>query len=148
MRGVLLSKKTRIDTGFPGTEKQTPDRTDALLAELLEQVNALRGEQQAQRDRLAVLEAGVGLRDHEDHVLVLAFVAATEGRSFSAAALWKHADVDPVLAGALEAAGIDSPMSLGWFLKRVAGHPVAGWQVERLGASREGIRWRLRALRA
>lgn len=98
--------------------------------------------------RIEVLERGRGARDGADEALVLAFVASTEGRSFSASALWRHASVDPVLADALEAADIDSAMSLGWFLKRVAGHTVAGWCVERLGATREGIRWRLRSLRA
>ena len=58
--------------------------------------------------RIEVLERGRGARDGADEALVLAFVASTEGRSFSASALWRHASVDPVLADALEAADIDS----------------------------------------
>ena len=71
--------------------------------------------------RIEVLERGRGARDGADEALVLAFVASTEGRSFSASALWRHASVDPVLADALEAADIDSAMSLGWFFKARSG---------------------------
>jgi hypothetical protein len=94
--------------------------------------------------RVEVLEAGRGLRDAEDAALVLAFVASTRGLDFSAAALWRHASVDPVLADAMEAADIDNPRQIGKFLRRVSGHTVAGWRIEQVGTNRVGIRWRLR----
>ena len=75
---------------------------------------------------------------------MLAFVASTRGLVFSAAELWRHANVDPALASALEAACLDNPRQLGKFLKRVEGHTVDGWRIERAGTNREGIRWRLR----
>ena len=114
------------------------------LARLQQQVARLADEQARLRDRVAAIEAGRGLRDEEDYALVLALVASTRGLDFSAAALWRHASVDPVLADALEAADIDSPRSVGKFLRRVSGHTVAGWRIEQVGTSREGIRWRLR----
>ena len=54
----------------------------------------------ALEQRIAALEAGRGPRDAQDQALVVALAVSTKGLAFTGAKLWRHRDVDSILAEA------------------------------------------------
>jgi hypothetical protein len=131
-------------------------RRDALAisadADVLGLLRAVVAEQAQQRVMLAAilaaLERNRGPRDQADAALLLAIAAAIDDRPFTSSQLMAHAAVDLALAAALADADIDHAQELGCVCRRLEGIAVKGLRLERVGASRSGIVWKVQVCEA
>jgi hypothetical protein len=118
----------------PGRREIAP-----TLAELAAEIAML-------RDRVVVLEGRHRTRDALHTAALVALAAAVQYRTFTAKSAIAHAQqVDAALLAALHAAGVDTPRTLGRWLRTLRRTPVAGLRVERLGTTNEGALWMFRA---
>lgn len=92
---------------------------------------------------LRLLERGRGARDAADVALLVAVAEAIGDRAFTSAQLMAHAEADPALHAALEAADIVSAQELGCVFRRLDGTTLAGIRLVRAGDQRAGIVWRV-----
>jgi hypothetical protein len=84
-----------------------------------------------------------GPRDATDEALVRVIASVAGDLPFTAAALWRRRAVDRALASALENCDLDSPKQIGKAVRRCEGRNVGGIVMQRVGANREGIIWRV-----
>jgi hypothetical protein len=80
-------------------------------------------------------------RAEQDQALVLAMARSVGDLSFNTAHLWQHAMTDGTLRQAFTVAGVSSVPRLGKRLARLAGCPVAGFVVTRIGRDAGGAVW-------
>ena len=106
----------------------TPFDSEDLPARIVRLTTALR---EAQRQR----------RAEQDHELVIAMARSVGALSFNTSHLWQHAAADGTLRQAFRVAGISSVPRLGKRLARLAGCPVAGFVVTRIGRDAGGVVW-------
>jgi hypothetical protein len=107
--------------------------------------------------RVARLEGRQRVRDELHAAALVALAAAVQYRTFTAKSAIAHAQqVDRALLGALRAAGVDTPRTLGRWLRTVqrpektprgpfSAMPIAGLRVERVGKDGDGALWVFRA---
>ena len=93
--------------------------------------------------RLAALESKFGPRDDQEAAIVAAIVDSQCPMPFTAKQLLAHAAIAPVLHEALLACDVTNAIEAGLLLRRLTAISVAGLQVERAGAIRAGILWRV-----
>jgi hypothetical protein len=109
----------------------TDELARAILAELVRIRELLEG-----RQRLRHVEIDVPTER-----VMRALASAAIDSAFTSVHVMQHVNVDPALREALEAAGLAGPRKLGKFLRRIAGVPIAGYLIQRVGTSSEGIIW-------
>jgi hypothetical protein len=102
-----------------------------LLRAILDELRGLRADLRRTRQR-----------PHRASLLSVVAVAVTD-RAFNAHELLLHAERDPALRLALDAAQIGSPKQLGHVLRTLERHPSEGWCLRRIGLDRDGIIWRV-----
>jgi hypothetical protein len=125
-----LAKSADIDAS-PDTDRANGDRNQSVEApHLLERIAALERTVSALTATVETFRAARP-RDAADTELRKALAISTDGRTFSAADLFQHAQIDMALAAALEAADISSPAELGAWLRSQRG-TFEGVSVERL----------------
>lgn len=96
--------------------------------------------------RVRVLEGRQRVRDACHAAALVALAASTRQLTFTAVSALQHARaVDPALLAALTAAGVDTPRTLGRWLRTVQRTPVAGLRVECQGKNGDGALWVFRA---
>jgi hypothetical protein len=117
-------------------------RREEVPNSLVERIGSLEAELAAVRTRVAVLERQAAVRDELRAAALIALAAATRYLTFTAVSAIAHAQqVDPELLAALTAAGVDTPRTLGRYLRTVQHTPVAGLRVERQGTNGDGALW-------
>jgi hypothetical protein len=125
------------------TTARTPDTTEGLLRVLLEGQRALLEGQRALDAKVDALLAllSPGPCDRGDEQLVQVIAASTHGLTFTSQALWCHRAADPALADALATADLESPRTLGKWLRRVEGCAVGPVRIVGVGMHRDGKVW-------
>ena len=115
-----------------------PDGTFTAILDELRAIRAVLERAAPQRHRR--------IRD-DDRAVVLAVGAVVGDAAFSSAEVIAHARLDARLRQALERADCDgSPRALGRLFARAEGQDVAGVALERVGADRAGLVWRVTSL--
>jgi hypothetical protein len=120
---------------MPRSTHPGPADLPDLIRELLAELRALRS------DLLAHQRAASGPRDDADVHLLITVATECGSRVFTARDLWRHADVAPDLAAALEAADLTTAVEVGHWLQRMAGAPVSGFTVVRGRRGSSGRTW-------
>jgi hypothetical protein len=132
-----LVRANKPPGGFPADRRAVhgPPRLVCLEAEIA-----------ALRDRVTRLEGRQRVRDERHVAALVALAASTRQLTFTAVSALEHARaVDPELLAALQAAGVDTPRTLGRWLRTVQRTPIAGLRVERQGTNGDGALWVFRA---
>jgi hypothetical protein len=123
----------------PGPKPESQPTLASRIAQLETEVAAV-------RERVTVLEGRHRSRDALHTAALVALAAAVQYRTFTAVSAVKHAQqVDPELLAALVAAGVDTPRTLGRWLRTVQHTPIAGLRVECQGKNGDGRLWVFRA---
>ena len=100
----------------------------------------------ALEQRVRVLEGRQRVRDDVHAAALVALAASTRYLTFTAVVRSRtRAQVDAELLAALTAAGVDTPRTLGRWLRTVQRTPIAGLRVERQGTNGDGALWVFRA---
>jgi hypothetical protein len=133
-------------TAQGGQKIELEQMTPTTIAREAVDVERLVAALEALETRVRVLEGRERARDELHAAAIVALAAAVQYRTFtakSAIAHARHADRD--LLEALRVAGVDTPRTLGRWLRTVQRTPIAGLRVECQGKNGDGALWVFRS---